>query len=317
MLHLGPDAGAATECVELGTGVRLMLRGAAEAYAGCAARLEFTRSAGWNRATVENWLQTHLHWHGRDRAVYLQVPYRQHRPLADVVGPLLFAETCLVHLLAARASGPAHFEFIAVPALRKPEWPREGAGLEQDLATGRHGDRLPAELRGELPRKGIVNYLEAQALVRRLEQWAQAPADLGLNGKATPAVLVIALYEAQAELLRRLVGRSAILRSRPLALEIASPAQVRQRECDVLMVSLTRSHSHRCVPFGDDAADLALALTRARQRLLVFGDPGTLVRRTQWQGPLDHLDAAQAHLEALRLSRLVRHLQSHASVTTR
>ncbi len=173
VLHLGPADGAATECVDLGGGARLMLRGADEAYAGCAARLEFSRGGGWDRPAVESWLQTHLHWHGHERAVFLQVPHRQHRSLAAIVGPLLFAEDCLAHLLAARSADEARFEFVPVPALRKPEWPREGAGLEQDLAASRHGDRLPADLRGELPRKGIVNYLEAQALVRRLEQWAQ------------------------------------------------------------------------------------------------------------------------------------------------
>ncbi len=137
-----------------------------------------------------------------------------------------------------------------------------------------------------------------------------APAELTGNGQAAPGVLVVALYKAQAELLRRLVGRSAVLQARPLALEIASAAQVRHRECDVLVVSLTRSHTHRSVAFGDDVADLAVALDAARHRLLIFGDPGTLLRRSQWHGPLDHLDAAQAHVEALRLSRLVRHIQA-------
>ncbi len=128
-------------------------------------------------------------------------------------------------------------------------------------------------------------------------------------------MLVLALYEAQAELLRRLVGRSAILRARPFPLEIAVPSQVRHRECDVLVLSLTRSHAHRCVPLGEDAADLALALTRPRQRLLVFGDLGTLVKRTNWQGPLDHLDAPDAHVEALRVGRLLRHLQTLPGVS--
>lgn len=309
VLHLGPTTDAATDCVDLGSGVRLLLRREDEAYAGCAARLEFSRAGGWDRAAVEKWLQTHLHWRGHDRAVYLQVPHRQCRSLAELVGPLLFAEVCLAQLLA-RAASNGHFEFVPVPALRKPEWPREGAGLEQDLATGRHGDRLPSDLRGELPRKGIVNFLEAQALVRRLEHWAQTPGELNANGQATTRVLVVALYDAQAELLRRLVERSAILKSRPLALEIAAPGQVRQRECDVLVVSLTRSHTHRSVAFGEDVADLAVTLTRARQRLLIFGDPGTLMRRCQWQGPLEHLDPAQAHLEGQRLGRLMRHVQS-------
>src|SRR5205807_6892066 len=103
-------------------------------------------------------------------------------------------------------------------------------------------------------------------------------------GSAPPAVLVLALSEAQAELLRRLTARSPVLQNRPFHLEISVPGEVRHRECDVLVVSLTRSHPHRCVPLGEDATDLALALTRVRQRLLIFGDTGTLMRPAQWQG---------------------------------
>ena len=79
---------------------------------------------------------------------------------------------------------------------------RGGAGLEIDLADLRRLDPLPPEVRAALPRQGLVNYLEAQAVVRRLEQWAQAPAQIGANGKAAPSLLVVALYEAQAALLR-------------------------------------------------------------------------------------------------------------------
>jgi hypothetical protein len=302
VLHLGPVPPAATDAADLGDGVRLGLVAEGHVYAGRAARLEFARGAGWDRERARQWLAEHLHWRDRDRSTVLQVPYRLGRPLADVVGPVLFPGECLAGLLAP---GDGAFEFVAVPPPRRPEWPREGAGLEQDLAAGRHGDRLPAELRAELPRQGLVNYLEAQALVGRLEQWARDPAELRANGKGMPAVLVLALYDAQAELIRRLVERSEVLRSRPFPLEVAGPPRARQRECDVLVLSLTRSHAHRCVPFGEGPADLALALTRPRRRLLVFGDPGTLVKRSGWHGPLDHLDAPEAHLEGQRLGRLV------------
>ncbi len=174
VLHLGPVPGAPTEGVDLGAGVRMELVGAGQAYAGRAAELRFARSDGWDRAKAQGWLETNLRWRGRERAAYLQMTHRMYRPLAEVVGPLLFPGACLAALLGSRTPAEAMFEFVPVPNPRRPEWPREGAGLEQDLATGRHGDRLPADLRGELPRKGIVNYLEAQALVRRLEQWRSA-----------------------------------------------------------------------------------------------------------------------------------------------
>src|SRR5207248_5247183 len=43
--------------------------------------------------------------------------------------------------------------------------------LFRSLAGARQADRLPVGLRNGLPQKGVVNYLEAQALIRRLEAW--------------------------------------------------------------------------------------------------------------------------------------------------
>src|ERR1043166_9709927 len=115
-------------------------------------------------------------------------------------------------------------------------------------------------------------------------------------------VALLALYEGQVELLRRLVEQSEILRGRQFPLEIGLPSRLHQRECDFVLLSLTRSHGHRSVAFGEDARELPLALTRPRRRLLVFGDPGTLCKRTSWHGPLEHLDAHSAQQELVRLS---------------
>jgi hypothetical protein len=186
-----------------------------------------------------------------------------------------------------------------------------GAGLELDLASARHGDRLPTELRPHLPNRGFVNYIEAQAVVRKLESLAADPsleaAGAGEPGK--PVVAVLALYPAQAELIRLLIRQSPLLTSRRLVVEADTPGAFRHRESAIVLLSLTRSHSHRAVSFGEGPHGLALALTRARARLIVFGDPGTLARRSQWEGPLDHLDEVAAARERKLVAQLLRYLQ--------
>jgi superfamily I DNA and/or RNA helicase len=155
-----------------------------------------------------------------------------------------------------------------------------------------------------------VNYLEAQAVVRRLEELAG-------ETDAAAAVAVVALYPAQAELIRRLIGQSARLSAGGLRVDVDAPAAFRQREYPVVLVSLTRSHGHRAVSFGDEASLLGLALTRARRRLILFGDVGTLARRSQWEGVLDHLDEAAAAREGQVVGRLLDYLQGrgrHARV---
>jgi hypothetical protein len=51
-------------------------------------------------------------------------------------------------------------------------------------------------------------------------------------------------------------------------------------------------------------------MTRARSRLVIFGDAGTLLRRSQWEGPLEDLDEEAAARERKLISRLVHCLEN-------
>jgi hypothetical protein len=210
-----------------------------------------------------------------------------------------------------------------------------GAGLEIDLAEPRHRERLPAELRSDLPNQGFVNYPEAQAVVRTLadllpetrpqeREWGAVPLpSRGLSppvvarspdhattwGSTQPAVAILALYPAQAELIRRLLRQDPALAAWGDEIEVGIPADFRHREADVVLLSLTRSHTHRAVAFGDGPQMLALAMTRARSKLIIFGDPGTLLRRSQWEGPLEDLNEEAANRERQLISRLAHCLQ--------
>ena len=191
---------------------------------------------------------------------------------------------------------------------------RGGAGLELDLADRQHRDRLPPELRPHLPEEGLVNYLEAQAVVRALTILAADPAFRAVaqaSGEGfgkRPAVVVLALYRAQVELIRLLAEQNPALAASGIAVEFGLPEDFREREALVVFVSLTRSHAHRAVVFGGGPQDLALALTRAERKLVLFGDPGTLARRGQWDGPVDHLDVAAAAHERQLIAHLVHYL---------
>jgi hypothetical protein len=190
---------------------------------------------------------------------------------------------------------------------------RSGAGLELDLANARQREQLPAEVRAVLPDRGLVNLPEAQAVVRSLEALLAdrtlrtAAERWQAQGSTRPPVGVIALYAAQARLIAHLVQKNARIVQSGISVEIGIPAAFRQREGLVILVSLTRSHSHRAVSFGESPELLALALTRARARLLVFGDAGTLARRVEWSRALDHLDEAAAARERELVARLAGH----------
>src|SRR5262249_2013130 len=156
---------------------------------------------------------------------------------------------------------------VCAPRVGPPR--KGGAGLELDLADPRQRERLPDALRGGLPECGFVNLAEAQAVVRLLESLV---ADARLRGAAQaspncPALGVLALYPAQAELIRRLVQQSPLLAAAGPDVKVNVPAAFREGECWVALLSLTRSHTHRAVSFGEGPQTLAVALSRARSRL--------------------------------------------------
>jgi hypothetical protein len=304
--------------VLLAEGVREMVVDDCTGHTCC---IEFERRAGWSRTEAEAWARLHLGVHEAGRTIRLVGLHRMQPPLAQVLGDVLFREESLT-VPAGEVSPVAAVEFVPVPALggerragrgETSQGPRAllakgGAGLETDLADVPHGDRLPGELRAVLPRQGFVNYMEAAAIVRALEQLARDPA----RAAVLESVAVVALYPAQAELIRILLKRSPSFADRPLP-RVDVPAAFREQEFETVVMSLTRSHNHRAVSLGEGPALLTLALTRPRRRLVVFGDVGTLARRAQWNGPVDHLDEAAAECERDIVSRLLEYIHGHGA----
>ena len=190
----------------------------------------------------------------------------------------------------------------------------------------RVGDRLgrtaaPRTFAGRATRRiAQPRFRELFRSTGRYPQAGRFPPGIGAAGtrgaqqlaSTRPGVAILALYPAQAELIRRLLHEDPVLAARGNEIEVGIPADFRQREAGVVFVSLTRSHTHRAVTFGERPQMLALALTRARSQLVLFGDPGTLWRRSQWEGPLEHLDEEAAAHERQLISRLVQCLQACA-----
>lgn len=314
--HLSPHVGAhACSDVELEKGLH---EWACESHTH---RLAFDRRSGWTRDEAERWLQSNLGVRDLGRTLTLGVCHRAKPGLGALLSDLFFAGRMLPAPTPAAADDHAGFQFIPVPApvlengkkLARPvgsilsAWPREGAGLEIDLTAIRTADRIPSDLRAMLPRRGFVNYLEAQAVVKHLEAICHGETALSHRD-----VAVLALYQGQVDLIRILIERSELLKGLG-KISVNLPDAFRQNEVSTVLLSLTRSHSHRAVAIGESPAQFPLACTRARDRVVLFADPGNLVKRAAWQGPLEHLDAASAAEETRHIIPLVRYLQGNGA----
>ncbi|HEV3143095.1 MAG TPA: AAA domain-containing protein [Gemmataceae bacterium] len=311
---------AGTMSVELVPGVREYFcnRAPGQTIAIC-----FDKSVGWDRARAEPWLQRHIRPVDAGRALWL---HRWHRPAPALAAILM--ELGVAGPRAAAHSDPAEapaVEFIPVPGLqpdaahrrrgaeqahnglpRRLPAMRGGGGLELDLADAKHRDRLSPDLRDALPQRGFVNLAEAQAILRLLDNQLEDWTRLSPNGLH---VAILTSYPAQAELMRQLLKREAIAIPKPIRLTVDYAGDFQHQECELAVISLTRSHERRAVPFGDNPLLVPFALTRARKRIIFVGDPGTLCRRSQWEGPLDHLDEALAFREKSWVTALVKNLQ--------
>jgi hypothetical protein len=322
VLRLADTPAHDTVAVPLSDGVRAMIASApadesdCEPYYTCC--LEFDCGAGWARNRAEDWVHEHLGLRELGRTIRLTTPHRMRPALVAFLDDMLFDDQST---FLARCNAEIAVEFVPVPALpwaherrgrhdsrHRPVPSRGGAGLEMDLTDARpNQDRLPPEFRPLLPPQGLVNYMEAVAVVRALEEIAP-----GLNGEAHDnSIGVVALYPAQAELIRILIARSAVLTATHVTIPVGVPAALAESEFDTILVSLTRSHAHRAVAFGDGPKALTQALTRARRRLVICGDVGTMARRSQWEGAVDHLDESAALRERDLIVKLLDYIHGY------
>ena len=300
--------------------------------------LEFDCNRGWDRARAEAWIAKRLRLRNVGRSVVLTGLRRMQPALASWLAQAFQLGSALPGETLGRLEPAA--DFVAVPGFVAEDSPlhqetgsrrhaggtatiaarprtARGAGLEMELEDSRRIDLIPGELRPLLPAQGLVNYLEAQALVAAVEKLLADPTTLQESRRwlenqriagRHPFVALVALSAAQVELLVCLLQRLPQLASCSGLIEVGVPGSFQQRQCHTALISMTRSHTHRAVSFGNGPDDLLLALTRATQRLILFGDPGTLLRRSQWSGPLDHLDETQATRERHLITQLIREL---------
>jgi hypothetical protein len=245
--------------------------------------LVFDEDQGWDAAHARSWVTQHLLMRDSGRTCRLEKSYRQLSALAAWLNEAAF--TGCRYQVEHRLDGAIQFE--PVPR-RSPAGGqrRGGAGFEIDLGDASQRELLPAELARQLPSRGCVNLPEAQAIADFVQRLP----------RSSPAI-VSAIYPAQATLLRILC---------PAGTHVALPDQLAQMECDTLLLSLTRSHVSRAVTYGESPSSVVQLFTRPRTRLVVFCDPGTLARRAQWEGAVDHLDEIAGERERCWINALLR-----------
>ena len=143
---------------------------------------------------------------------------------------------------------------------------RQGGGWMRKPVTWLSTSSLPNHSEGRKD-QSFINRAEADLILRKLKDLENCQ-----QPDRQPTVGVISGYSAQVALLQSVVRPNDSGRWRRLRIEIATVDSFQGRECDVIIYSTVRSNRNRRIGFLKDYRRLNVALSRARDLLVIVGD---------------------------------------------
>lgn len=121
----------------------------------------------------------------------------------------------------------------------------------------------------------ITNPEEASFLFKHLRQLV-ASLSVHYQPENFPSIAVISPYRQQVHLLQELLPHSTALQLYSNKISVNTIDSFQGQERDIVYISMARSNSEGKIGFLSDIRRMNVAMTRARKKLVVIGDSGTL-----------------------------------------
>lgn len=122
---------------------------------------------------------------------------------------------------------------------------------------------------------GRVNETEAELTLLTLEQYFAKIGKQRLLDERID-VGIISPYRAQVQYLRRLVQKRESLKPFRRSISVNTVDGFQGQERDIILISLVRSNDEGQIGFLRDLRRMNVAITRARMKLIILGDSGTM-----------------------------------------
>lgn len=136
---------------------------------------------------------------------------------------------------------------------------------------------------------GRLNTGEAELLMQQLKMYIERIGPERVLGESIDFGL-ISPYRAQVHYLRHLLKKDAFFRPfRPL-ITVHTVDGFQGQERDVIFISLVRANEEGQIGFLRDLRRMNVAMTRARMKLLILGDAGTLVRHPFYRSLYEYIE---------------------------
>jgi superfamily I DNA and/or RNA helicase len=109
---------------------------------------------------------------------------------------------------------------------------------------------------------------------------------------------IIAPYKQQTELLTQMLAEQAYFEGSRHHFSVRTVDGFQGQERDIICISLVRSNDNGEIGFLSDTRRMNVALTRAKRKLLVFGDSATLANHSFYKSFLNYVDEIGAYRSA-------------------
>ncbi len=141
---------------------------------------------------------------------------------------------------------------------------------------------------------GICNPEEASFLLNHLEKYL-----LEIAPHATlPSVAVISPYRHQVELLKELINSYSFFTENKNRISVNTIDSFQGQERDIVYISLTRSNPDNVIGFLSEVRRMNVAMTRARKKLVMFGDSATLSKFNFYADLISYADKINGYKSA-------------------
>jgi superfamily I DNA and/or RNA helicase len=137
---------------------------------------------------------------------------------------------------------------------------------------------------------GRINKLEAQTTIDVLKQYFTKIGKARILEERID-VGVISPYRAQVQYLRHLVKRDSFFKPYRSLISINTVDGFQGQERDVILISLVRSNDDGQIGFLRDLRRMNVAITRARMKLIILGNPDTMTRHPFYRKLYEYVEA--------------------------
>jgi predicted DNA helicase len=112
------------------------------------------------------------------------------------------------------------------------------------------------------------------------------------------SVGIISPYKEQVQYINTLIAADEALQNSPVKIVVKTVDGFQGQERTIIYISLVRSNENKEIGFLNDIRRMNVALTRAREKLIVIGDSGTLANHSFYRDFMTYAEEIGAYVSA-------------------